>query len=156
MQAEPQAEHQWLEQLIGEWTYESRGEGCPDAWTGTESVRSIGGVWVQCEGRGEMPGGGSATMMITLGYDPLKGRYVGTWIGSMMTYFWVYEGDMDSETNTLTLSAEGPSFTEEGKMGQYRDIIQIKSPDHHVMTSHTLREDGTWHNFMTADYRRVK
>lgn len=60
MKTEPQKEHQWLQQLVGEWTYESE---CsmepgkpPEKCTGSESVRSLGGLWVLCEGRGEMPG----------------------------------------------------------------------------------------------------
>ncbi len=52
----------------------------PAKFKGTESVRSLGGLWTQAEGRGEMPGGGTATMMMTLGYDPQRKRYVGTWI----------------------------------------------------------------------------
>jgi hypothetical protein len=39
-----------------------------------------------------MPGGGAATMFLTLGYDPQRERYVGTWIGSMMTHLWGVRG----------------------------------------------------------------
>ncbi len=39
-------------------------------YKGTETVRSLGGLWVVCEGRGAMPGGGTADMMMTLGYAP--------------------------------------------------------------------------------------
>lgn len=45
-----------------------------------------------CEGLGEMPGGGIATTMMTLGYDPARKWFVGTFIGSMMTHMWVYAG----------------------------------------------------------------
>jgi len=55
-------------------------------------VRSLGGLWILAEGRGEMPGGAPATMLMTLGYDPAKNRFVGTWVGSMMTHLWVYQG----------------------------------------------------------------
>lgn len=57
--------------------------------TQTESVRSLGGLWILAEGQSEMPGGGAATTMMTLGYDAQKQRYVGTWIGSMRTCLWV-------------------------------------------------------------------
>src|SRR5262245_66093699 len=86
MQAEPQKEHQWLQQLVGDWTFESEcvmgPEQPPSKFMGTESVRSLGALWVLCEGRGEMPGGGMATTLMTLGYDPAKKRYVGTFVGS--------------------------------------------------------------------------
>lgn len=156
MQAEPQNEHRWLERLVGEWTYECEAMMGPDQppmkHTGTESVRSIGGLWVQCEGKGQMPGGGPATMMITLGYDPLKKRFVGTFIGSMMTHLWIYDGGLNG--NVLTLDAEGPSFTDPKKTARYQDIIEIVSDDHHVLSSQFQGDDGTWHRFMTAHYRR--
>lgn len=168
MMTEPQTEHHWLQKLVGEWTYETEATMGPDqpsgTATGTESVRwlsepvlgpSLGGFWVLAEGQGEMPGcGGIATTMMTLGYDPQKQRYVGTWIGSMMTYLWVYDGELDAAERVLTLSNEGPAMSGEGKMAKYRDVIEFKSDDHRVMTSHVLSDDGQWHKFMTVNYRR--
>jgi hypothetical protein len=160
MQVEPQQEHHWLHQLVGEWTFETEAAMGPDQpcvkFQGTESVRSLGGVWVICEGRGGIPGGGTTTTVMTLGYDPTKKRFVGTFFGSMMTYLWIYDGMLDAEGKVLTLDAEGPSFTAEGKMAKYKDVIEIKSADHRVLTSHVLGEDGKWQGFMTANYRRTK
>jgi hypothetical protein len=160
MKAEPQKEHHWLQKLVGEWTYETDCSMGPDQppgeFTGTESVRSLGGVWVLCEGQGEMPGGGAATTIMTLGYDPVKKRYVGTFIGSMMTNLWVYEGELDVAGKVLTLDTDGPSFTAEGKMAKYKDVIEFKSDDHRTLSSNCLGDDGKWHSFMTANYRRKK
>lgn len=160
MQIEPQAEHLWLQKLVGEWTCEYDGPPGPDQTsaklTGTEIVRSIGDVWVTCESGGVMPGGGPTMTVMTLGYDPQKGSFVGTFIGSMMTYLWVYEGQLDSTGNRLVLSAEGPDFAVEGKMGQYRDTVEFKSDDHRVLTSETLGEDGNWTHFMSVEYHRKK
>jgi hypothetical protein len=33
-------------------------------------------------------------------------------------------------------------------------VIEFKSDDHRVLTSHILGDDGEWHQFMTAHYRR--
>ncbi|WP_315791503.1 DUF1579 domain-containing protein [Fischerella sp. JS2] len=158
MNTEPQNEHNWLQKLVGEWTYETEAtmepDNPPEKFGGIESVRSLGELWVLAEGQSEMPGCGSATTMMTLGYDPQKKRYVGTWIGSMMTYLWVYDGEMDAEQRVLTLNAEGPDMTAEGKMAKYKDVIEFKSDDHRVLTSHVLGDDGQWHKFMTANYRR--
>jgi hypothetical protein len=160
MHLEPQKEHQWLQQLVGEWMYESEATlepgKPPQKVTGTESVRSLGGVWVLCEGQSEMPGGGTGTTLMTLGYDPVKKRYVGTFIGSMMTNLWVYQGELDPAGRVLTLDTEGPSFTGEGKLAKYQDVIEIKSDDHRVLSSHMLGDDGRWHGIMTAHYRRTK
>ena len=129
MKVEPQKEHRWLERLVGEWTYEGEaimGPGQePVKSTGSQSTRSIGGRWVQCEGKGEIPGGGPTTMVITLGYDTAKKRFVGTFMGSMMTNLWVYDGALDAAEKVLTLDAEGPSFTDPGKTAKYQDIIEI-------------------------------
>jgi hypothetical protein len=159
MKAEPQKENQWLQKLVGEWTYEAdatMGPGQPPSkFKGSESVRSLGGLWVVAEGQGEMPGGGAATTMMTLGYDPQDRRYVGTWIGSMMTHLWVYDGSLDAAERVLTLDTEGPNFADGGKtVAKFKDVIEFKSEDHRVLTSHMLGEDGKWHGFMTAHYRR--
>ena len=106
MKSELQPEHHWLQKLVGEWTYEhemAMEPGGPlQKFTGTETVRTLGGFWVLCEGRGEMPGGGEAVTVMTLGYDPAKKRYVGTFIGSMMSYLWLYDGELDAAANKLT------------------------------------------------------
>jgi hypothetical protein len=81
----PQNEHQWLQQLVGDWSYEVEATMGPDqpieTSTGTERVKSLDGFWVVAEGQGEMCGD-TATTIMTLGYDPQKQRYVGTWVGS--------------------------------------------------------------------------
>lgn len=160
MLAEPQKEHAWLQKLVGEWSYEHEaimkpGEP-PLKASGVESVRSLGGLWIVAEGRGEMPCGGDATMILTLGYDPQKKGYVGTWVGSMMTTLWVYEGTMDASGRVLTLEADGPSMADPAKMVRYRDVIEVKNDDHRLLTSHVQGEDGRWIQFMTANYRRKK
>ncbi len=160
MELQPQEEHKWLEQLVGEWTYESEATMEPGKppmkCSGTESVRSLGGLWVLCEGRGDMPDGGQATAIITLGYDPAKKRYVGTFVGSMMTHLWLYEGTLDPAGKRLTLDTEGPNWTAPGKMARYQDIIEIKSADDRVLTSRLLGDDGKWHTIMRANYQRSK
>ena len=159
MQAQPQKEHQWLQQLVGEWTSEAEAiepGKPPQKFTGTESVRSLGGLWMVAEGQGEMPGGGQATTVMSLGYDPQRKRYVGTFIGSMMTHLWVYDGALDASQRILTLDTEGPSMSGDGRIAKYKDAIEIKSHDHRVLTSHMQGEDGKWQLIMTANHRRKK
>ena len=156
MHAEPQQEHQWLHQLVGDWTFETEATmepgKPPQKFSGAERVRSIGGLWMVCEGEGEMPDGDTGTTVMTLGYDPAKKRFVGTFIGSMMTNMWLYEGELVG--NVLTLDSEGPSFSGDGKTAKFQDIIEVKSNDHRVLSSRMLGDDGQWHGFMTANYRR--
>jgi hypothetical protein len=159
MHVTPQAEHEWLKQLVGEWTYEYEApqeDGTMVKFTGTETVRTLGDVWVQAEGRGPMPGGGESVMQLTLGYDPAKGKYVGTFIGSMMTYLWVYEGSVTEDGTRLELASEGPSFTDDGGTSRYIDTVQLEGPDRRLLLSRVQGADGTWQDFMRTEYTRVK
>jgi Protein of unknown function (DUF1579) len=156
MKAEPQPEHEWLQKLVGEWIGEidpAVQPGQPPHPSWSESVRSLHGLWVVAEGRGEMPGGGPMATMMTLGYDPQKKRYVGTWCGSIMTHLWIYEGWLDETGKVLTLDTEGPNFGAEGGMALYQDAIEFMSDDHRVLTSRML-DGGTWKEVMKAHYRR--
>ncbi len=160
MKSEPQREHQWLQQLVGEWAYEHEAVmepgKPPETFTGTESVRSLGGLWVLCEARGAMPGGGTAHSLMSLGYDPEKKQFMGTFIASMMHNLWLYEGSLDAERKVLTLNSEGPHMSEPGRVAKYRDVIELRSNDYRTMTSHMQGDDGKWFSFMTAHYRRQK
>jgi Protein of unknown function (DUF1579) len=160
MQTAPEQEHRWLDQLVGDWTSEGQATmepgKPPETFKGTERVRSLGGLWILGEGQGEMPGGTQATTLLTLGYDPQRKRFVGTWIGSMMTHLWVYDGALDATGRVLTLETEGPGMTDQSRMARYRDVIEVLSEDHRVLTSHALGDDGTWRAFMRADYRRKR
>ena len=158
MPSKPQAEHDWLHQLVGEWTYETECMMGPDQppmkSSGTQSYSSIGGLWLVGDGTGAMPDGSPATTRITLGYDQMKERYVGSFIGSMMSGQWVYSGTRSADGTVLTLDTEGPDFTQPGKTAKYRDTYEFKSPDYVVVTSSAQGADGKWVTFMTGQVRR--
>ena len=149
----PEPEHHWLQKLVGEWSYSSEfimGPGLPSkSFVGTETVRSIGGLWTIGEGAADH---GSSIM--TLGYDPKRKRFVGSFIASMMTFLWLYDGSLDTDGKILTLNSEGPSFSDDGTMSQYRDIIEFIDDDHRRFTAHVLKADGEWNQFMDAMYTR--
>jgi hypothetical protein len=158
MKAELTKEHEWLQKLVGEWEYElidscKPGEE-PVQSKGTEIFRSLQGAWVVGEGHGTMGSVDIAITQITLGYDPKKGRFVGTWIGSMMTHLWVYDGELDSTGRVLTLNSTGPDFQDPNKTSSYRDIIEFVDDDHRLLRSETPDENGEWKEFMRLPYRR--
>jgi hypothetical protein len=160
MQApEPQKEHQWLQRLVGEWTFEAECSLGPDQppmkSTGRETVRSLGGLWTIGEGSNEMPGGGTSSSIMTLGYDPQTKRFVGTFIASVMTHLWPYHGTLDAAGKVLTLDSEGPSCAGDG-MAKYQDSIEFLSDDHRTLSSQMQDADGRWQPFMKAHYRRKK
>jgi hypothetical protein len=157
MHPEPQREHRWLEKLVGDWTVESECLMGPDQpplkSQGVETVRSLGGLWTIAEGEGEVPGGSPMKSVMTLGYDPARGRFVGTFIASVMTHLWTYDGALDGDGKLLELDAEGPNFSGEGT-SKYVDSIEFVDDDHRILRSRVLGDDGNWIPFMTAHYRR--
>lgn len=157
--AKPTAGHDWLKQLVGEWDVTSEmsmGPGMePIRNEARESVRSIGGLWTVGELTGSIQGV-SMNALMTLGYDEDEKAYVGTWIDSMQTHLWLYEGTLDAAGKVLTLEAEGPSFDDPSKTSLYRDAIELVSADHKVLTSSVQNADGSWMAFMRADYKRRK
>jgi len=157
MKTDPTPEHAWLQQLVGEWSYEMEappkpGEP-PHKFTGTETIRSVGKLWIQGEGRGQMPDGEPTTALLTIGYDAKKKRYVGTWLGSMMDFLWVYDGFR--EGNVLTLETTGPNFEVEGATAKYREVIEVKSPAERTFTSFVQAAEGAWNPLMSITYRRT-
>jgi hypothetical protein len=160
MITEPQQAHAWLAKLVGQWDCEGESEMEPgkptESWKASETVRAIGGLWIQCEGKGEMPDGGPSMTLMTLGYDTRRERYVGTFIASMMSYLWVYEGTLDGDGRVLTLDTVGPDLSSEGKLTKYQDVIELVSDDQRVLRSRIQGADGQWRQIMTVQYRRQK
>lgn len=158
MNAKPQAEHEWLMQFAGEWTCESECPGepgkLPTKMTGTETVRSLGGLWTIGEGTFSGTESGLWTSITTLGYDPQSQAFVGTFIASMMTHLWPYRGTLNADRTVLTLDSEGPSFSGDGTMQKYQDIITVVSKNHRTVTSQVQGSDGKWTQFMKSEMRR--
>lgn len=153
---QPQKEHQWLDQLVGEWTAEGEAvmdpAAAPTKFKGTETGRRLGGFWATCEYTGEFMGE-PFTGVFTLGYDPGRKSYVATWIDNMQSHLWQYEGTLDATGKTLTLEAEGPCCHQPGKTVKVRDTLEILSKDHRVLTMR-VEQDGKWVTAMTLHYRR--
>ena len=115
----------------------------------------VGGFWVVTENKGTLfdtP----FTGIMTLGFDGQKKKYVGTWFDSMHSHFEHYEGTVDAAGKTLVLLTEGPNPGASGKLCKYKNVIEIKSKDHKVLTSSMQGEDGKWVAFLTINYRRKK
>lgn len=156
---EPEKEHKWLEQFVGEWETESKSVAGPDQpameCNGTMKSRMLGGYWVVNESQ-MSPMGMSMTAIQTIGYDPEKKKYVGTWVDSMWGHMWKYEGSVDKTGKILTLEAEGPNMMEPGKTANYRDVYEFKSKDLIAVSSKMQGTDGKWTTFMTGSSKRVK
>lgn len=147
MKSEPLKQHHWLKKFVGEWTTESTmsmGPGKPpEVSKGTEVVRMVGDLWIICEGEGSI-GGETWSYVTTLGFDPERNIFVGTWVGSMMTKLWLYEGFLNADETYLTLNSTGPSMSGDGKITEYQDNTEFKSDNHRLFVGRFLGEDGQW------------
>jgi hypothetical protein len=157
-QTPPEKEHAWLQQFVGEW--KTRGtmagaEGQPPL-EGREQVRSLGDYWILSEVSGTMPGGGRMSAVMTLGYDPERKRFVGTWIDSVTTHMWQYEGTLDASGKVLTLETEGPDFENPQKTTRFRDVLEFHDKDHKALRSLMQAPDGTWTEFLRTDFTRTR
>jgi hypothetical protein len=153
----PTKEHNWLKQLEGEWVTDC---DCimepgkpPMKFRGTESTRTLGGLWSIGEWKNDMNGTSTVGMM-TLGYEPTKKKFIGTWVSTMDTFMCKYEGTLSG--NTLTLETEMPNPMAGGKMTKMKDVIEIKDKDHKLLTSYAQGDDGKWVSFMTMKAVRKK
>lgn len=135
----------WLDQLVGEWTFE--GFAVPDnadhRRTGTETVTRRG-VWVVIESSDD------ARFQLTL--DPKTGKVTGDFVHWLDTTLWVYEGAV--EDGRLHLRSRGPSLDIEGEETDYDDVFEIGSPDERNLASRLVGPDGQWRDFMVTRYRR--
>ena len=103
----------------------------------------------------DSPDGDVWRTVLTIGYDPRQKRYVGTFVGSMMTHLWLYSGQVDDSGQRLTLDTEGPNL-EGDSLAKYQDIFEIVDNDHWLLSSQLLDDDGRWQQFNTARHRRIK
>jgi hypothetical protein len=157
--AKPTKEHELLAQFAGKWTSSATMEmpgGEALTCNGVEDSRMMGGLWLVVVGEGEMPDGGKGESMITLGYDPAKKTYVGTFVCSAQDIMWVYTGKFDETGKKLILLTDGPSMIEPGKTAKYEETMELVDADHKTFTSKIQLPDGTWMELVKVTYERVK
>ena len=155
----PQSEHKWLQQLAGEWESEmecTMEPGKPPVKNKmTEKARSLGGFWLVSEGSGEAMGSPFSSIL-TIGYDPGKKKFIDSWVDSMTSTMWKYEGTLGDDGKTLTLETEGPCPMQGGKICKFKEVIVFQDENHKTFTSSIQGEDGNWTTFMSAKSTRTK
>ncbi|KLU06771.1 hypothetical protein RISK_001085 [Rhodopirellula islandica] len=153
----PTQEHQWLQQFSGVWTTKSESSMGPDQppvqSEGKMTSRMLGGFWLTNTMEGDYAGTPMHGIQ-TIGFDETKQKYVGTWIDSVTSMMWHYEGQVDSTGKILTLEAEGPNFMSDGTATKFEDIYEFKSEKELSIQSRMLAEDGTWVTFVSGTATR--
>ena len=151
---QPGPEHAMLKQDVGVWDatvemFMKPGEP-PSVSKGTEIVTMVGGFWQVSDFKSEMMGmpfeGRGAT-----GYDPVRKKYVGTWIDTMTPGYYTVEGTYDPATKTMTATMEGPDPT--GVVTKTKETTEWKDDGTRVFTMYG--PDGTT-PMMRISYKRRK
>ena len=159
MGTKPVPEHQWLQKLVGEWRVEMEMTMAPgeprQKSEGTESVKSLGGLWAFAEGKGTMPDGKAMSYYSALGYDVSFKEYRGCWLGSFSSHLWKHTGELSADGRVMTLNCVGPSMTKDGETANYRDVHEIIDENHRTMTSYGQDDNGQWNEYMKVRYTRI-
>jgi hypothetical protein len=109
-----------------------------------------GGFWLTQHFKGE---GGGFEGRGTMGYDPIKKKYVSTWIDSESPVMMVSEGQFDKDGKTYTETGEMAGM--DGKKEKMKSVIEFKGKDTIVMTMYTVKE-GKDEEMMNVTYKRKK
>jgi len=135
--AKPQREHQILKQFEGDWDVTCRLTGKADKENlqsqGREVARvSYGGFWLLTEFKGEahqksFDGRG------TIGYDPVKQKYVLTWIDSLNPRMMTAEGSADKDGKILTFYGECVDPSDKKQL-QEKLVFEFKDADTRTLT----------------------
>jgi len=158
MGTKPVKEHEWLQQMVGNWTTEAEmtmPDGTKSNSNGTEKVTSLGGLFAFAEGKATMPNGAEMEYKAAIGYDVSFNEYRGCWFASMSSHLWKYTGTMSEDKKTLTLDCVGPNMVKDGETANYRDVHHIVDDNHRTMTSFGEDDDGNWHQFMKVEFTRA-
>lgn len=146
-------EHEFLKKFVGNWDVVSEGSGMKGEAMMKSSM--MGKLWLVNSSEHKV-GGTKMESIQMIGYDPKKEKYVGVWADSMINFMWHYEGTVDESGKKLTLNAEGPNMSGDGKMANYRDAYEFKDDDTIVATSSLQGPDGKWAVMMEGTAKRRK
>jgi hypothetical protein len=155
----PTKEHELLGQFSGEW--DATAETVPRPGQpamkcqGVESAKMLGGFWLIGRNEATMMGA-PVSSVLSIGFDPASKKYVGTFVCSMDSNFWKYEGTMEESGKKLTLETEGPSPLDPKKRAKFQEVLELKDKDNKAFTSYIQGDDGKWVKMVTVDYRRKK
>lgn len=156
-QPEQQNPSAFLQKLVGEWSVTSYAVMDPNEepyrFEGEETARMLGRQWLISEYQSEVEGQ-VIHSILTIGYDPAQEQFVATYVNSMQTQLWSYEGTLNEQGTTLTLKTEGPFMGDPNQKADYRVVIERDDADRWTMSSQIHMPDGEWFEFLRFEYER--
>jgi hypothetical protein len=147
----PGPEHEKLKRYEGKWDATVNFGGMESKGVATYRM-GLGGFWLLSEFQGDF-GGMKFEGKGTAGYDPIRKKYVSTWVDSMSPTLMVMEGDYDKDSKVYTETGEGPG--PDGKLMKMKSAIEFKDDDTFVFTMNNV-VDGKDQEMMKITYKRKK
>jgi hypothetical protein len=152
----PAPEHEIFKKEVGVWDatveMKAHADGEPMVSKGVETNTLLGpGLWLIQDFKGEMMGAPFQGHGVT-GYDPLKKKYVGTWVDSMSTGLATTQGTYDPKSRVMTthLETSGP----DGAMMKMRSTSEWKDANTRVFTMYSPAGQGDEYAMMKITYKR--
>lgn len=144
MQATPGDPHRLLARMAGSWTIKSMFWMDPqspllEANNSCEQEMILGGRYLQQKYTGQMEGE-AFTGIGLIGYDNHAKRYVSTWIDTMSTGIYFFEGASSKDGNTLTMKSSSNDPLK-GPM-KYRQVTRIVDGKTLLMEMYGTRKNG--------------
>ncbi len=128
-------EHSLIQRKSGTWKatcqYFMGGDANPIEVEGRETGTMLGELWCNSHFEADMMGSPIAGNG-SLGYDPVKKKYIFTWNDSTAPFLYLFEGDFDQETNVLELFGENFDPVRQC-IATYRSRIEFKNDNEHVV-----------------------
>jgi len=128
-------QHDEVRRKEGEWnvrcTYYMGGEADPIEVDGKERGEMLGELWCNSRFEADMLGSplrGNAS----LGYDPVKEKYVGTWKDSATPFLYTFEGEFDPEAGILELAGENYDPVRRIR-AIYHSRVEFVSDNEHIL-----------------------
>jgi hypothetical protein len=147
----PGPEHEALKKLVGEWDAVTSIMGKEEKGSCVTKL-GFGGFWLTQEFTSTF-GAQKFEGRATVGYDPIKKKYMSTWIDSMSPTLLVLEGMFDKESGKYTETGEGVGM--DGKPEKVKIVSEFKDKDTYVSTFYSVI-DGKDQEMMKITYTRKK
>jgi hypothetical protein len=151
----PGPQHQLLTKSVGTWDAAMEmmdPTGAASHSKGVSEITTIlGGFWVEDVFKASFDGQPFEGRGFT-GYDPVKGKYVGTWMDSMSPHLMTLEGDFDKAGKVLTMSGMGMGM--DGKPALHRMVTTHVDATKNTFEMFVTGPDGKEMKVMTITYTK--
>jgi hypothetical protein len=154
----PSKEHEIFKDMAGTFDcvmkFNNPMSGKEEESKGVETITVLGGFWavfdLKFESMMGMPWHGHGT----IGYDPMKKKYVGSFVHSAAPFMSIGEGTMDAGGKTMTMTWDGIGHS--GKPEKMREVYEKIDKDNAKMTMYGPGPDGKEMLMFTTTYKRKK